>query len=170
MVKRFVLFGGIAAALSAVLVAAFLIPAQSQKKGGTEILNLCLKEGRGLGFNHDVDVSKKGFSSGDYSLFTDKLYNRDTGKGYGHDVGRFTFVKRTGKGDGVSILDVTAVLPTGKLLLYAPVRFSQFTKGARMAITGGTGNFNNASGGAVVRDGKCLGHRGTRVTATVTLK
>jgi hypothetical protein len=170
MRKRLAYVGGTAAALAAVLIIAFLLPAASQPQGGSVILHLCSKDGKGRGYNKDIDVGKTGFSPGDYSLFTDKLYDRDTGEGYGHDIGRFTFVKATGPRDGQVLLDVTAVTPHGKLTLYGPGKFSQFQTGFRMAVTGGTGRYRNSSGGIVVKNGNCLGHRGTVITANVTLK
>jgi hypothetical protein len=161
--------GGVAATLSAVLVAGFLVPAISQQSGGREELNLCLQEGRDVGYDVDVDVNEEDFGPGDYSLFTDKLYNKETKKPAGHDVGRFTVVKTVGQRDAEFILDVTAVTPNGKISLYGTGRFSGFEKGLRLAVTGGTGRYNNATGGAVVSGARCLGKRGTKIALDLTL-
>ena len=169
MRKRALFIGGLAATLSAVLVAGFLVPAISQQSGGREELNLCLQEGRDSGYDVDVDVRAKNFGPGDYSLFTDKLFNKETKEPAGHDVGRFTVVKFIGENDAEFILDVTAITPQGRITLYGAGRFSGFNKGLRLAVTGGTGRYNNATGGALVSGAKCLGKKGTKIALDLTL-
>ncbi|MEA2460950.1 MAG: hypothetical protein QOH90_1127 [Actinomycetota bacterium] len=160
--------GGIAAALSVAVIGMLIIPAQSQS-GGTETIRLCSKEGPGFGYDKDVDVDGDGhFSAGDSNLFTDKLWNRDTEEGYGHDVGKISFIKLEDR-TATAIIDVTAVLPNGKLSVYGAINFGDPSDPSRIAVVGGTGHFNNATGGLTFHDGRCLGHKGTVIRAEVTL-
>lgn len=154
---------GFASALFASgLLAVALVPAASQDATATTF-TYCEK-GK-VGFEHFINEGRKKFGPGDWSVFTAPQFSPKTGKKVARHFGRFTFVKHRGERDGYFIIDVTVVLPKGKVTVYGASRFSQETgRGAKFAVTGGTGAYNNVRGAVISRRGKCDGARGTRLT------
>jgi hypothetical protein len=154
---------GVCAALLATgLVAGLLIPAASQGTQ-TETFTLCEKNNKG--FTKSVDEGKG--PSGDWEVSSYPMYNPSTGKRAGTDVGRFTFVRPLGQRNGIGIVDATVFLAKGKLTGYAAFKFSSFRKGAKFAVTGGTGRYRNATGSVTVQPAKCAGARGSRLVFNI---
>jgi hypothetical protein len=78
-------------------------------------------------------------------------------------VGRLTAVKLLRKAkDALFIVDITTQLRRGKITFYGVGKFGGFRKGLKLAITGGTGSYNDARGAVTVKSGQCRGKRGTR--------
>ena len=153
-----------AALLTTGLVAGTLLPASSQQ-APTESFTTCDKNK--VRFEKEINERKKRFGAGDWGVFTQPEFDPQTGDKVGRVVGRFVFVKKTSKRDGHFVADVTTNLPQGKLMIYGSSKFSNFEKGVRFAITGGTGAYAGARGSVVVREAKCRGARGTRVTYSI---
>jgi hypothetical protein len=136
-----------------------LLPAHSAGKG-EEVMRVC--DQNRFGFNHDVDVDGDGFSSGDYSVFTDKLLNTRTGRKAGRLNGMLHVV-RVGNRDAVILGNVMAFFPTGKISVSFGGNFSDFEKGTSFPVTGGAGHFAHATGSVHVKEGPCDGEPGLRL-------
>jgi hypothetical protein len=150
--------------LATSLVAGTLLPASSQQ-APTESFATCDKDK--VIFEKEINERKKRFGAGDWGVFTQPQFDPQTGDKVGRVVGRFVFVKKTSPRDGYYIADVTLNLPKGKLMAYGSSKLSNFEKGARFAITGGTGSYARARGTVSVRIAKCNGARGTRTTYSI---
>jgi hypothetical protein len=86
-----------------------------------------------------VDVGPRGVSPGDQEIIFDKVFNRKiTPKPIG--TARFICTFTTGR---TRVCMATVNLPKGELVASGTVRFRQFYD---LAITGGTGLYNNARG------------------------
>jgi hypothetical protein len=86
-----------------------------------------------------VNVGPRGLSPGDQEIIFDKLFNRKiTSKPIG--TARFICTFITGR---TRMCTATVTLPKGELVATGTVRFRQFYD---LAITGGTGLYNNARG------------------------
>ncbi|MFP5351286.1 MAG: hypothetical protein ACLGIB_01820 [Actinomycetota bacterium] len=146
-----------AAALAfAVLVGGFLVgnlqPAVSQAGAQT----LTFFDPRATDFEKEIDEGRKGFSSGDWALIKDRVFDPETCEKAGDFLGRFTFVKSAGRNDGYFVVDAGILTPEGKITLYWPGRFREFanptapTTGG--AVTGGTGIYAGAGGTITVQE------------------
>lgn len=153
-------FGVIAATAAVALVAFTLLPAHSNGNG-EEVMNIC--DQNRPGFSKDVDVGDEGFSSGDYSVFADKLLYSKSGKKAGHLIGKITFVRPVSDRDAVIHGDVLIFMPTGKLSVTFGGRFGDFEKGISFPVTGGAGHFAHATGSVFLKSGPCNGKPGIRL-------
>lgn len=164
MRRKLMALGVVTALVGSGVVIGTMVPAASQQ-GGT--ITVC--DQNRTGYNKDISVGKKGFSPGDFSVFTDKLLNPQTGRGAGRLVGRAVIVKVLRKpNDALFIADLTTYFPKGKITWYGPGKFRGFRTGLKLAITGGTGIYNQARGGVIVKDAMCRGRRGLRLTFNLT--
>ena len=164
MRKRFTIGFALVVALVTGAVVGTMVPAASQQSG-RETLAVCEKDNSG--YSKDIDADDDGdFSPGDYSTQVVPMFDPDTGRRLGRDVGVFTFIKPIGKRNGWFQFTATAIFGNGKLTAMVTGKFSQFdTKdGATFPITGGTGHYRNASGVVTAKAGRCDGSRGTRIT------
>ena len=169
MRSKFTIVAAVAAALVTGLVVGGMVPAASQQ-AGRETFVLCEKNN--AGFEKEIDADDDGeFSPGDFATSVLPLFDPETGKRHGRDVGTFTFLKPIGQRNGWFQFVVTAIFGEGKLTAVATGKFSQFgTKdGATFPITGGTGRYRNASGVVTAKNASCDGSRGTRITFNINL-
>ena len=153
-------FGLLAATVTVGVLTLALLPAQSAGEG-EEVMNLC--DQNRPGFSHDVDVEPDGFSSGDYSVFADKLLYRKNGRKAGHLVGKLTFIRPVSNRDAVFQGDVLFFLPNGKISLTFGGRFSDFEKGSYFPVTGGAGHYAHVTGSVRLKNGSCDGKPGILV-------
>jgi hypothetical protein len=94
--------------------------------------------GRQFGYTR-VDVGPRGVSPGDQEIIFDKIFNRKiTSKPIG--TARFLCTFTNGR---TRVCMAIVNLPKGELVASGTVRFRQFYD---LAITGGTGLYNNARG------------------------
>jgi len=160
MRKKLVGLGVVTSLIGSGLVIGAMIPASSQEG---QTITVCDQNREG--YNKDINVGKKGFSAGDYSLFRDKLWDTETGNRSGRLMGRLTFVKVLRKANDVFfILDITTHLPGGEITVYGDGKFGGFRNGLKFAITGGTGSYNQAQGAVLAKFGRCDGKAGIRLT------
>jgi hypothetical protein len=168
MTKRWAVLVLASALIASGLLAGALVPAASQ---GATTTSFTYCEKNRVGFNHFINEGKEKFGPGDWAVFTSPQFNPRTGKKVARHVGRFTFVKSRGQRDGYFIIDITVLLPKGKITVYGSSRFSQEEgRGAKYAVTGGTGSYNNARGAVISQRGKCDGARGMRITYNLILQ
>jgi hypothetical protein len=168
MTKKWKVLGCASALFVSGLLAVALVPAASQDATATTF-TYC--ERNKVGFEHFVNEGRKKFGPGDWAVFTAPQFSPQTGNKVARHFGRFTFVKPRGERDGYFIIDVTVVLPKGKVTVYGASRFSQEEgRGAKYAVTGGTGAYNNVRGAVISRRGKCDGARGMRLTYNLFLQ
>lgn len=168
MIERWKIFGLASALFASGLTAGALVPAASQD-ATTTTFTYCDKDK--VSFDHVVNEGRKKFGPGDWAVFTAPQFSTTTGKKVARHFGRFTFVKPRGERDGHFIIDVTVVLPKGKVTVYGAARFSQEEgRGAKFAVTGGTGAYRNVRGALIAQRGKCRGARGTRLTYNLVLQ
>jgi hypothetical protein len=78
-------------------------------------------------------------------------------------------IRRLGKRDTLFAVHFTAVFPRGKIIVDGTGKFSNLRKGLNVAITGGTGRYENASGTVTAQQGRCDGARAIRLRFQVTL-
>lgn len=149
--------GAVAAAL-----AGNLIPAASQEPA-SETFSLCTQERSG--FDQMIDVGRKSFSPGDYSVSVKPLLDPATGARKGTDVSTFTFVQAIGKNGGRGYVEGTHELATGKITFYGSFKFSD--DDVAFAITGGTGAYAAARGTITDSPGRCRTKRGGTMTFTL---
>ena len=165
MRRKLSVIGGVAALLTTALVVGILVPAASQQPTTQTIVVCDPDEGPNAGFSREIDVGKNGFSSGDYVVFTDKWYNPATGARRGRDAGRFTFIRPLGKRNGVFYIDATGIFKTGKIMVSGAATFAKIEgKGAKFAVTGGTGAYREAEGTLIAKSGRCRGNPGVLLT------
>ena len=117
---------------------------------------LCAQEQSG--FDRFIDVGRKNFSPGDYSVSVKPLLDPHTGDRMGQSVSRFTFVRPLGDDNGRGYVDGTYELETGKITFYGSFKFSDDS--VPFAITGGNGAYANVAGTVTDGPGKCRGERG----------
>ena len=86
-----------------------------------------------------IDVGPKGVSPGDEEIIRSRLLERGTGKTIGRSELVCTFVD-SGRS---RVCRGTYILPRGKLVVGGSLLFRQFYD---LAVTGGTGLYNNARG------------------------
>jgi hypothetical protein len=137
-----------------------LLPAQSQGHS-EEVIRVC--DQNRPGFNHDVDIEGDGFSSGDYSVFADKLLDTRTGRKAGRLNGMLHVVRPVGNRDAIILGNVLAFFPTGKLSVTFGGNFSDFEKGTSFPVTGGAGHFAHATGSVQIKEGSCNGKPGLKL-------
>lgn len=168
MSKHTALLGAVGTLLTAAFLAASLVPAFSQQQGGTQTIVTCDKEKDG--FSKDVDVGKKGFSPGDFAVFTEPLLNPDTGDRIGKLLGQFQFIRKTGRRNGFFRAEATAIFQAGRLNVTFGGKFSEFETGLVGSIDGGTGDYRQASGTVTIKEGTCAGDPGARATFEIVLQ
>jgi hypothetical protein len=153
---------GAAMGMAGVLVA-LLGPAASQEaRREIEVFST------DLGFVKQIDLGRKGFSSGDLILGRDPLLDPERGEKVGREVFRAQNVRVFPKArDGLVIVDATVILPEGRLVWHGTARFSQFNEGIDFAVTGGTGEFRDATGSVTVKNGRVGDVRGRLLTFSV---
>ncbi|HVF52847.1 MAG TPA: hypothetical protein VNC78_04480 [Actinomycetota bacterium] len=140
---------------AAAMGATGLGPASSQEPG-PETFTLCAQEQSG--FDRSIDVGKRDFSPGDYTVSVKPLLDPETGDRKGQLVSTFTFVKPIGKNDGRGYVEGTYELETGKITFYGSFKFSD--EAVVFAITGGNGAYSNVGGTVSDSSGRCDGERG----------
>lgn len=148
-----------------------LQPAVSQAPVGR---TLTFFDPRATDFEKSIDEGRKGFSAGDWTVIKDRFYDPETCEKAGVLVGRFTFVKATGRNNGYFLMDAGMLLPDGKMTFYWSGLFSEFgqadappTEGG--AITGGTGAYEGAGGTLLVQEDQQLCEKqGALVTVELT--
>jgi len=109
-------------------------------KSGDHVLTVVEHEVRSAG----VDVGDPGDSPGDYFLFEGRLTDPHSGKVVGWDSGKCMLVVWTFRCDATAKIN-----GTGKIEVAGSL-FSQTDN--RIAITGGTGSYDDAAGELVVTD------------------
>ena len=144
-----------------------ILPAASQDTA-TETFAVC--DQNRSGFNKDVNLGKRAFGAGDYSVFTDPLLNPSNGNKVGKGVGRLTLVRAVGQQDGIFILDATHVFGRGKVSTYGSGRFSQLRTGVTFPVIGGTGKYRAVRGTMTGTAGRCRGKSGIRITFRLRLQ
>ena len=95
----------------------------------------------------EIDVNGRGFTPGDYSLFKEKLYNR-AGKHVGYDnvvcTAHFPLTERRA---AFFCEAVITLFDRGRITVEGLLTFSRNQQGTTpLAITGGTGHFQNVRG------------------------
>jgi hypothetical protein len=162
MIKKFATLGVTVSAVTSVILLASLVPASSQQ-ATKKTFTVCERDNSG--FSKDIDVGRNGFSAGDYNVASTPDYR--AGHRVGTDISKVTVVHRIGKQDAKVIIDATLILRGGKITAYGPARFSRFTKGVGFAVTGGTNRYRKARGVVHVKEGRCAGKSGIRLTFRV---
>ncbi len=155
-----------AATCAAAAVAAALagsLSAASQQPG-RETFSLCTQEQSG--FDRMIDVGRKGFSPGDYSVGVKPLFDAATGARKGRLVSTFTFVQPIGKNGGRGYVEGTHELADGKITFYGSFSFSD--DDVAFAVTGGTGAYSGVRGTVTDSPGRCRGKKGGRMTYALT--
>jgi hypothetical protein len=134
------------------MILATLLPASS-----ATTINVYEKENQGFQKFINVDGTKS--SAGDYSLFSSPLFQAGTGKKVGRDTVEITVIHSLGKHDARFRAAATFRIGNGKIEVAGSGRFSGLVKGtASLAIIGGTGAYNGASGTLVIRQMKYRNH------------
>jgi hypothetical protein len=150
------------AAVTAAL-AGSLVPAASQQPAG-ETFSFCTQEQSG--FDRMIDVGRKSFSPGDYSVGVKPLFDPATGSRKGTLVSTFTFVQPIGKNGGRGYVEGTHELADGKITFYGSFSFSD--DDVAFAVTGGTGAYSAVRGTVTDSPGRCRGKKGGRMTYALT--
>jgi hypothetical protein len=153
-------FGVAVASVTVGVLGITLLPAQSQGHS-EEVIRVC--DQNRPGFNHDVDIEGDGFSSGDYSVFADKLLDTRTGRKAGRLNGMLHVVRPVGNRDAIILGNVLAFLPIGKLSVTFGGKFSDFETGTSFPVTGGAGHFAHATGSVQIKEGNCNGKPGLKL-------
>lgn len=141
--------------LTGATLAIGLGPAASQQQAAESFV-LCTQEKSGS--DRFIDVGRKGFSPGDYSVSVKPLLDPETGERRGQSVSKFTFVRAIGKNNGRGFLDGTYELETGDIAFYGSFKFSD--ESVPFAITGGNGAYSNVGGTITDASGRCRGEPG----------
>ncbi len=136
-----------------------LVPAASQEPAA-ETLTFCTQDQSG--FDKAIDLGRKGFSPGDYSVSVKPLLDPATGARKGSSVSTFTFVQQIGRNGGRAYVEGTHELTDGKVTFYGSFKFSD--DAVAFAITGGTGAYSAVRGTITDRPGRCRGRRGGTMT------
>jgi hypothetical protein len=162
MRKKLVVLGVVTSLIGSGVVIGAMVPAASQQPRTT--FTVCDRN-RG-GYNKEIDVGRNGFSAGDGILEVDTLRRPKSGAKVGRLVLRATVVRVFRRQqDSLVVGDFTATFRNGKITAYGHATFRKFqAEGAKFAITGGTGSYNDVRGVVVVRLGQCGGKLGTRST------
>jgi hypothetical protein len=104
----------------------------------------------------DIDLGATGFSLGDQQVFSDDLSARKGASTLGTDGGVCTIVRVTDakKFAGTAQCVVTLSLPGGQIALQGLVTFTgdDLPEPFDIAVTGGTGDYRDASGQATVEE------------------
>jgi hypothetical protein len=132
------------AAIAAVALVAWLAP-QSVAQTQIQVLD---HEGP---FEKAIDLGTAGFSPGDLTLGTHKLFDVDGTTVVGRDFERLQVLRVLAGGEDFNfVYDSTIRLADGDIVLYGEGRISDiFTPGgATIVVTGGTGSYDDAGGTA----------------------
>jgi hypothetical protein len=135
------------------VVVATLLPATGKITGKT--FTLCEKDSHD--YEADVDNPPKHFSAGDTFIFSEPEFDTNgdrVGKSFG--VGNVIRLNEE-KNDGTVALNVSLRLKGGDIEIQSTTKFSQFGKGHPVAIVGGTGRYNDASGVIQLFNQPCAG-------------
>jgi hypothetical protein len=151
-------------ALAAGMLVAMLLPATGQVTGKT--FTLCEKDSRD--YDREVDTDGDGeFSVGDMNVFSEPEFNTD-GERVGRVFGTGTVIK-TLERDGIVQINISAHLRGGDLELQSTAKFTQLGGGHPLAIVGGTGKYNDASGVVQIYGRGCKGVKGSTDHVKVVL-
>jgi hypothetical protein len=150
MKKRNIVLMAVSAVTIGTLVAT-LMPATGQVTGKN--FTLCEKDTHD--YEKDVDNGAKGFSAGDQFIFSEPEFDTN-GERVGKIFGTGTVLKRL-KQDGIIQFSVSFNLHGGSIELQATSKFSNLGGGSPVAIVGGTGKYNDASGVAKIYTTGCKG-------------
>ena len=141
-----------ATALATGMIAAMLMPASGQVTGST--FTLCEKNTND--YEYDVDTDGDGdFSPGDQFFFADPEFDTE-GNRVGKTFGTGTVLKAL-KRDGIIQFNVSIHLRGGDIEVQSTGKFSQLGGGHPLAIVGGTGKYNDASGVVKIYGRGCAG-------------
>lgn len=130
-------------------------------------------DARATDFEKVINEGGEGFGPGDWTVIKDSFFDTETCERAGIMIGRFTFIKESGRNDGFFSLEGGAHLSDGRVTFTWPGRFTDFgqadtppTQGG--AITGGTGAYEGAGGTIMVQeDQQMCDKRGALVTITL---
>jgi hypothetical protein len=176
-VRRFVIAFAAVAAAAAAATALAGSPAMSQEPERTTLTLFDPAKG---GFQKFVVANRNGFqrlvrrppdraSAGDWSVFTDPFLDPQTCERVGRNIARSMVIKPLKGGDAVAMFDGGIVLKEGKLTFRLPGRFSE--EPAKIAITGGTGAYKDATGEVTFTPGvKRCDQRGSLAVADLLLR
>jgi hypothetical protein len=142
-------------ALTAGMLVAVVLPATGQVTGKT--FTLCEKDSRD--YEAEVDNGSDSFSAGDVFIFAEPEFNTD-GERVGKTFGQTTVLKRL-KRDAYSQFNVSIHLRGGDLEIQSAGKFSQLGGGHPLAIVGGTGKYNDATGVVKIYGQGCDGVKGS---------
>ncbi len=176
-VTRFVIALAALAAVAAAATALAGTPAASQEPARTTLTFFDPDKG---GFQRWVASNRRGFQrlvkrpparprAGDWSIFTDPVLDPATCKRVARNIGRSVIIKPLKGGDAVAMFEGGILLKEGKLTFRFPGKFSEYP--AKIAITGGTGAYKDASGEVTFTPGvKRCDRRGSLVVADLLLR
>lgn len=146
-------------------LAAWLVPATSASAGNVQI-QVFDAEGP---YEKVVDVGKPGFSPGDHILESHPLLDPADGSTVGRDFTRLEVMKVLHGGeDFLLLVDFTARLADGDIVVSGPIRFSQFTTGGTLSVIGGTGAYELARGTVSSTGGEVGGTEGVILSFDLT--
>ena len=151
-------------ALTAGMLIAVVLPATGQVSGKT--FTLCEKDTRD--YEREVDNGDGEFSAGDSFIFAEPEFNTD-GERVGKTFGNTTVLKLAGERDAYVQFNVSIRLRGGDLEIQSTGRFSQLGGGHPLAIVGGTGKYNDASGVAQIYSRGCKSVKGSKDKVTIVL-
>jgi hypothetical protein len=146
MAKRLAVLAAAVGVLA--LVVSMIVPAVADNGDERVTLRLAEKAADDEQFFTEIDVGKKGFSVGDYTVVKgDPVYNRALTKKVGTVSGDALVVWTKGQSATVEG-DVTFDLKGGLITVEGPITFSEqdFDPVQELAVTGGTDAYKTAHG------------------------
>lgn len=162
MKKRHIVLMAVSAVTIGTLVAT-LMPATGQVTGK----NFTLCEKNTHDSEKDIDNGDEGFSAGDQFIFSEPEFDTN-GERVGRLFGVGTLLKAFEE-DGVVQFSVSLNLKGGSIELQATERFSNLGGGSPVAIVGGTGKYNDATGVAKIYGRGCKGVPNTKDRLEIVL-
>jgi hypothetical protein len=150
-------------ALTAGMLVAVVLPATGQVTGKT--FTLCEKDSKD--YEAEVDNGADGFSAGDVFIFSEPEFDTN-GDRVGKTFGQGTILKDFER-DAIVQFNVSLHLRGGDIEVQSTGKFSQLGGGQPLAIVGGTGKYNNATGVVKIYGRGCNGVKDSKDRLKVVL-
>ena len=159
---------GALALLGGSLVGSVVTPAVSQTP--PQRTTLTFFDPNATDFDKELNTGGKGFA-GDMFLTKDSFFDPETCEKAGTLLVRGQVIKSAGRNDAFAIFDGGLRLPDGKIAFYSPAKFSDFSGGPFLAVTGGTETYRDVSGEITIsEDQRMCEKNGALITMDLSIQ
>lgn len=150
----------LAAAAGSLLVST--VPVASQTEPERVVLRV-FETNRGAHYTDVNEAPRTDWGAeGDWTVGTQKLLHPQECDAIGRNISRFTVARQLAEGQAWVIADITTNLSGDRITIYGAFRTQEFSSeaGVDHAVTGGTGQYKDATGEVIVKPARRCNQEG----------